>query len=125
MAALTDVHWDTITDEMRAQLRYIGRQPFAKRFYLAGGTNLALRIGHRISIDLDFFSETDEVHADTRREIMATLAPLEPTAVEDVDGDLLLRLPNLHLAFLSYDIHWLNRLTQSRESPSHPSLIWG
>ncbi|MDA1006243.1 MAG: nucleotidyl transferase AbiEii/AbiGii toxin family protein [Verrucomicrobia bacterium] len=25
-------------------------------FYLAGGTALALRLGHRLSIDLDFFS---------------------------------------------------------------------
>lgn len=28
-------------------------------FYLVGGTALALQIGHRISLDLDFFSETD------------------------------------------------------------------
>ena len=27
----------------------------AKSFYLAGGTSLALQLGHRISIDLDFF----------------------------------------------------------------------
>ena len=28
-------------------------------FYLAGGTALALQIGHRISIDFDLFSEKD------------------------------------------------------------------
>jgi hypothetical protein len=32
---------------MREVLRFIGRQPFAGRFYLAGGTALALRLGHR------------------------------------------------------------------------------
>jgi len=31
--------------------------PIATPFYLAGGTALALLLGHRISIDLDFFSE--------------------------------------------------------------------
>lgn len=30
-----------------------------KDFYLAGGTALALQIGHRISVDFDFFSEKD------------------------------------------------------------------
>ncbi len=30
---------------------------FKKKFYLAGGTALALQIGHRDSIDFDFFSE--------------------------------------------------------------------
>lgn len=33
---------------------------FSKRlFYLAGGTALALRIGHRISVDLDFFTPSE------------------------------------------------------------------
>ncbi len=30
-----------------------------KDFYLAGGTALALQIGHRISVDLDFFTQSD------------------------------------------------------------------
>ncbi len=30
-----------------------------KNFYLAGGTALALQIGHRISVDFDFFSDKD------------------------------------------------------------------
>ncbi len=32
---------------------------FKKNFYLAGGTALALQIGHRDSVDFDFFSEQD------------------------------------------------------------------
>lgn len=32
---------------------------FKDRFYLAGGTSLALQIGHRDSIDFDFFSDED------------------------------------------------------------------
>lgn len=32
---------------------------FKDRFYLAGGTSLALQIGHRDSIDFDFFSKQD------------------------------------------------------------------
>ena len=29
-----------------------------EQFYLAGGTALALQIGHRLSIDFDFFTQT-------------------------------------------------------------------
>ena len=32
-------------------------KPFKNTFYLAGGTALALILGHRDSIDFDFFSE--------------------------------------------------------------------
>ena len=32
------------------------RQPFLQSFALAGGTNLALRFGHRLSVDLDLFT---------------------------------------------------------------------
>ena len=31
---------------------------FLKDFFLVGGTALALQIGHRISIDIDFFAQT-------------------------------------------------------------------
>jgi hypothetical protein len=87
---------------MREVLRFIGRQPFAGRFYLAGGTALALRLGHRRSIDLDFFSPTDEVTRRTRQEILAALASLSPQAVEDVDGNLLLEVAGLHVGFFGY-----------------------
>ncbi|MDD2714841.1 MAG: nucleotidyl transferase AbiEii/AbiGii toxin family protein [Candidatus Wallbacteria bacterium] len=33
------------------------KRDFAESFYLAGGTALALHLGHRKSVDLDFFSE--------------------------------------------------------------------
>jgi hypothetical protein len=90
MALLDPVHWEVITPQMRDLLRFIGQQPFAGRFYLAGGTALALRLGHRRSIDLDFFSTTDQVLRDTRQEILRALALLSPQALEDVDGNLLL-----------------------------------
>ena len=32
-------------------------QEIGRRFYLAGGTGLALQIGHRTSYDMDFFSD--------------------------------------------------------------------
>ncbi|MFQ5340471.1 MAG: nucleotidyl transferase AbiEii/AbiGii toxin family protein [Anaerolineae bacterium] len=102
MAALDPVYWEAITPQMRDLLRFIGQQPFAQRFYLAGGTALALRLGHRRSVDLDFFSTTDRVMRETRLEILHALAPHSPQALEDVDGNLLLQVPDLHVGFFSY-----------------------
>jgi predicted nucleotidyltransferase component of viral defense system len=102
MASLTPIYWETITAQMREILRFIGQRPFAARFYLAGGTALALRLGHRRSIDLDFFSGIDEVTRKTRQEILQEFSPLMPQALEDVDGNLLLRVANIHAGFFGY-----------------------
>ena len=88
MAVLTAAHWEAVTPAMREVLRLLGGCPFAKRFYLARGTALALRLGHRLSVDLDFFSETDQVTWRTRQEIVRALTPLDVQVLEDYDGRL-------------------------------------
>ncbi|MDX2048408.1 MAG: nucleotidyl transferase AbiEii/AbiGii toxin family protein [Chitinophagaceae bacterium] len=51
------LHLSTIKPDVLALLKEIFRIPFIKsNFGLAGGTSLALQIGHRNSIDLDIFS---------------------------------------------------------------------
>ncbi len=45
-------------------------------FYLAGGTGLALQIGHRISIDFDFFSKSNELLESDRLKIITKLKKL-------------------------------------------------
>ena len=41
------------------QQKIFNRLKHFPKFYLAGGTALALQIGHRISVDFDFFSEKE------------------------------------------------------------------
>ena len=48
----------TILDEKRIVLLPL-LQKFQDRFYLAGGTSLALQLGHRDSIDFDFFTHEE------------------------------------------------------------------
>lgn len=57
MAGLTP-HWDAVPREVAATLRRLSPALANTDFYLAGGTALALRIGHRLSVDLDLFSPT-------------------------------------------------------------------
>ncbi len=45
-----------LPDTFRA-IQLVSKIPVFKKSYLAGGTALALQIGHRISVDLDFFTQ--------------------------------------------------------------------
>lgn len=45
-----------LPDTLRA-IELISDIPIIKKAYLAGGTALALHLGHRISVDLDFFTQ--------------------------------------------------------------------
>jgi hypothetical protein len=102
MALLETPHLETISPGMLELLAWIGRQIFATRFYLAGGTALALQLGHRRSLDLDFFSETDEVHARSRQELIDSFSVRHAQIIENVDGNLLLLVDGIQVGFFSY-----------------------
>ena len=48
---------DAVPEKLKAILKKITPVVRAERFYLAGGTGLALQTGHRVSEDLDFFRD--------------------------------------------------------------------
>lgn len=77
------IHTDTISPKMHE----IGRMIYARLdsdYYLAGGTALSLRIGHRESVDLDYFIAQ---HIDTvkLKGILSELFPGIMFTYEDVD----------------------------------------
>ncbi|MEK7072059.1 MAG: nucleotidyl transferase AbiEii/AbiGii toxin family protein [Patescibacteria group bacterium] len=53
-----DLHWNILDDKRRAVLPLF-KDFSSDGFYLAGGTGLALQLGHRDSVDFDFFKEGD------------------------------------------------------------------
>src|ERR1700722_1041919 len=52
-------HRETVDPAVERTLRDLHNVPILASFYLAGGTGLALRFGHRRSVDLDFFLGED------------------------------------------------------------------
>jgi hypothetical protein len=46
------------------------RLPFITSFYLAGGTGLSLHLGHRFSVDLDFFSPDEAAVGPDQRDAL-------------------------------------------------------
>lgn len=70
-------------------------------FYLAGGTALALQIGHRVSVDFDFFSEKP-----IPRILLATVARVfESAAIRpaiDNRAELTVFVDEVKISFISY-----------------------
>ena len=56
---MNNLHLDILPEEQLRLFEALSSQSFITDFYLAGGTCLALQIGHRRSIDFDFFIPDD------------------------------------------------------------------
>ena len=102
MTLLAQPHWNTITPSMHDVLSELSHWEGMMRFYLAGGTALALQLGHRSSVDLDFFSETDEVSPSTHSEILKHLSSPDVKVLESAWGNFVLEINEVRTGFFSY-----------------------
>lgn len=68
-------------------------------FYLAGGTALAVQLGHRLSIDLDWFS-ADNFSRNALREVLSRVGRFELT--EEEEGTVHGLLDDVRVSFLHY-----------------------
>lgn len=50
---------EIISKKTKANLEILTKEGMLKTFYLSGGTGVALQLGHRFSLDLDFFTKKD------------------------------------------------------------------
>ena len=79
-------HWKALTPATQDAFQLVNELELTKDFYLAGGTGLALHFGHRISVDLDFFSAiTNAVGPDQRSTLRSVLD--DPTLEITFDKD--------------------------------------
>ena len=53
------LHYETIAPATRKLLNRLMSDNRLHDFVLVGGTSLALQLGHRLSVDLDLFTDTD------------------------------------------------------------------
>ncbi len=73
MESLENPHWEALTEETQRALQLTARLPFISSYYLAGGTGLALHLGHRFSVDLGFFSPEPTAVGPDQRDMLHTL----------------------------------------------------
>lgn len=51
------LHWNTVNDLLKDSLLLLMEAEEFKEFRLVGGTSLSLQLGHRMSIDIDLFTD--------------------------------------------------------------------
>ena len=79
-------------------------------FYLAGGTALALRLGHRVSLDLDLFSARNKLGAKERRTLLDALKASGPLKIKGAkDGTCHLDLGGTPVSLFHYAYPMLGR----------------
>ncbi len=100
-AEAAPIFWETISVEMRQMMKVFARAEIGARFYLAGGTALALQLGHRRSVDLDYFSPSEDIPS-IRQQLAQALAACEPILADTSWGDLVFLAHNVRIGFYGY-----------------------
>ena len=94
------LHLETLPKDSQAVLSKIKNLIKKHRFVLAGGTGLAIQIGHRVSEDLDFFTKetfsTDRLFQEIKGKA------LSPVVLQEEKGTLTVTAQGVKLSFLQY-----------------------
>lgn len=93
------MQYKTISKKIFTVLSEISQIKNTRKFYLAGGTSLALQIGHRESIDLDFFN-TDKFKNKNLKLVLAKIGKLE--IITDELYTLNLKINGVKVSFFYY-----------------------
>ena len=89
----------TISDKAKRVLGKIARTEITGGFYLAGGTALAIQLGHRTSIDLDWFSAESFLN-DGIKKTLSEIGEFE--LVGEEQGTIHGNLDGVKISFLHY-----------------------
>lgn len=110
---MSGYYWNTITPEMRSALAGFAKNKLSKEFYLAGGTALALQLGHRLSVDLDFFSATQEDIPALMEPLRHALKEFSPILSDSSWGNLVFLANNVRVGFYGYGYEMAKPLLQA------------
>ena len=81
-------------------LELVARADLTPKFYMAGGTAASIQIGHRLSVDLDYFSQTEfksEILVDS---LLSN--SIDISNIETLKGTLHCVIENTKVSFLRY-----------------------
>jgi predicted nucleotidyltransferase component of viral defense system len=112
---MSELFWNTVTADMRVILNEFSRSQVGAKFYLAGGTALSLQLGHRLSVDLDFFSPTEDIPT-IRPALEKSLAPFHPTLADSAWGNLVYLVRDVRIGFYGYGYELVAPLVESENA---------
>lgn len=103
---------DTVSKQTLELLNSFCTHPKLTDFFLVGGTALALQLGHRISIDLDFFSvkllKTNELIGILEEEYNAEIFQL-------IDNAIVGKVKGVKIDFIAHQYPLLNELKMEND----------
>jgi len=91
---------ETLTPAAYELLKAIGRLELPSSFYLAGGSAAALHLGHRVSIDLDFFTRDVSYDMEAMLRALSSIGRLEVS--QQAAGTLIGTLNQVQISFFVY-----------------------
>src|SRR3972149_7703898 len=92
------MHPEAITSRQKEILKKL---PVPPGFYLVGGTALALQIGHRISVDFDFFS-SKTLPANLLDRVQKIFGAPEVEVILNVSYQLTMRISGVEVTYFRY-----------------------
>ena len=101
---------EILTGPQPGVLELLSRVPEARTFYLAGGTALALHLGHRRSRDFDFFGAANFVPQNL---VSALRVAGDFEVLQEAPATLTVRLRGIPTSFFGYDYPLLRPLRGS------------
>ncbi len=113
MSARRRFHVEVLPPAQRLALGALAAPATREGFYLAGGTALALQLGHRRSLDLDWFSESGPDDPDLLAARLSA-AGIALTVESTAPGKLEAQLGAVRTTFLAYRYPLLAPLVRAR-----------
>lgn len=98
-----------LSDDATKTLAILGKSGFLKDAYLAGGSGLALHLGHRISIDFDFFSDVP-FQPEYLAKQLQTIGNFKPEVVKGIS--LIGSFEGIKFSYFGYDYPLIEKTTQ-------------
>ena len=96
-------HEESVPKECLGTAQKLGALAPLKDFYLAGGTALALHLGHRMSVDLDFFSNQNALGGRERARLERALARTVSMRIdEEKDETVHVTAGKTHVSFFYF-----------------------
>lgn len=96
------LHTHTVRDELLELLEKISADETFSSFSMVGGTSLALQIGHRYSIDLDFFSVSEFDHLEILEKLQSFGSVIVTNQTKNILNTL---IDGLKVDFVNYTLY--------------------
>ncbi len=95
------MHHEALTKKGKIVFNALKEIEFLSKFNLAGGTGLALQIGHRVSVDFDFFFR-QELDNDLLERLENEFPKEEIKVIRNDKGELTVLISGVKVTFLHY-----------------------